>query len=653
MKKTLKAISAEEIKLLNELVDNLINLANDDAVAAIKKMRSLAKNRSFAKQKQLYATVMSKLGEYYGRHGKLDQASKLFEQMINYGRKHKIKRIENKALSNLAVCKAQMGDFMDAVETWKLLLSRDKNLEQRIHLLNNISAGYGYVGDGGLSLQYGFDALNLAEDNNLELLKVSPLINIGTAYERDSLHQKALDYWLIAMELAKKYDQIHSLHHVLNNIALAYSALGNKDLALQYAFESYNIRENHSFSGELASPLNNIGFIYETNDDLDQALEYYQRALKLYRQSKDMASMANCLANFGSIFSKKGDLATAQEYLEEAWETVNATDAQAIKIRIGSMLAELYAKLGDFEKAYEYMRVSSERENEHYEKLMKNSISVNEANYYKRKIEHQSDAYRLQNKELRKKNKLIQKATRDLQESNTALNDTVEVLNWLVSVISHDVRAPLANFNRVLAMMLDGSFDQSEHVEILESLKRSGENVFKLVDEMLDGIRLQRRKLNLNVDLVQQDLVPILKSVFAIYLPIAMQKRIALNYDFGSEKILALVDADLFKIVIRNLLNNALKFTDEKGAVTISTALVGDMVELSVSDTGRGMDSKTLQALQDGMILNSAKDNLRDGIGLGLALCRNAIKRMNSSLDITSSPGKGTTIRMKFPSSAK
>jgi signal transduction histidine kinase/Tfp pilus assembly protein PilF len=653
MEKLLKPLTKNELELLKKLLENLIEMNNEDATNAIAQMTHLMANRSFHKHKKLFAELLGKLGEFYGRHKELEKAISYFEELVEYGRKQKSKKIENKALSNIAVCNAQMGRFMEAIETWKEQLSKSRDIEHKIHLQNNISAGYGYIGDGGLSLQHAFDALRKAEENNLEILKISPLINIGTALERDSLHQKALDYWLEAQNLARKYKQTQSLMNVLNNISLAYSALGNMDLALKYACECLELQKERGFPKDMAAPLNNIGYIYETSNDLDSALDYYEQALEMYRQSTDFAPMANCIANFGSVHIKKGEIEKAQEYLEEALRIVNSTDAQAIKIRVMNMLADVYAKRGFFDKAYEYMRKSSDGENEYNAKLKQNSIVINEANYYKRKIEAQAKAYRKQNIELKRKNSLILETTNDLEERNAMLNDTVEVLNWLVSVISHDVRAPLANFNRVLAMLLEGSFPEEEHTEILQSLKKSGENVFKLVDEMLDGIRLQRRKLDFSAELMQQDLVPILMSIFAIYLPIAMQHRIDLNYYFATEQIAAVIDADLFKIVIRNLLNNAIKFTPEQGKVDIRVENLDDMVQISVSDNGKGMDEKTLQALQSGMVPRTGIENLRDGIGLGLSLCRNALQRMNSGLKIESKPGKGTTISMSFLQSPK
>lgn len=648
MNKNIKVPTDQEIELLNSYMDNLIEMSKEDAGKAIAKMTQLAKNRSFNKHRKLYSDIMGKIGEYYGRHGELEKAIAHFEELVEYGRKYRIRRVETRALSNIAVCHAQTGKFLEAVETWKDILAKSKETENKIHMLNNISAGYGYVGDGSLSLQYAFDALNKAEDNNLEILKISPLINIGTEFERDNLHQKALDYWLEAMELAKKYKQTPSLINVLNNISLAYSALGKKDLALKHAFECLELQDERGFPRDMAGPLNNIGYIYETSGDMDKALEYYQQSLDAYRQCRDVAPMANCIANFGSIYMRKADLEKAQKYLEEALDIASTTDVQALKNRIINMLAELYAKRKLFDKAYEFLRISLDWENEYNANLKKNSISINEANYYKRKIEGQAKAYRKQNIELKRKNKLILETTNDLEERNAMLSDTVEVLNWLVSVISHDVRAPLANFNRVLGMLLDGDIAKEEHDEILHSLKKSGENIFKLVNEMLDGIRLQRRKLDLSVELIQQDLVPIVMSIFAVYLPIAMQRRIDLNYYFAEEKIEAVIDADLFKIAIRNLLNNSIKFTQAKGTVDIRVENLGDMVQISVSDNGKGMDEKTLQILREGMVPKAGNEDLNDGIGLGLTLCRGALMRMNSSLEIESTPGKGTKIYMKF-----
>ena len=649
MKKVLKALTDHEVLLLTELKQNLLTMDYEDAQAAAKRIDHLVKNRSFGQHKELHESLLATTGEYYGRSGQLNKATMIFEQLVLCARKNRHKQMEYKALANLAVCNAQMGKFLDALETWQKILKKSKEIEHRIHLLNNISAAYGFIGETSLSQQYAFEAMKLAEENKLEELKISPLINIGTAYEKESLHQKALDNWHIALDLSRKYNLQHSLKNVLGNMALAYNALGETDLALKYEHESLKVREDHAIPAEMAAPLNNIGFIHETAGELELALEYYEKAMQMYRQTNETASMANCLANFGSIYIKKQDYPTALSYLKEALETANMTESEPVKIRITRMLADAYAYLGDYQNAYIHVRDSADKSSEHEKKVKSNTISINEANYYKRRIELQKEAYRRQNKELKKKNKIIHEATTELQTRNAALQDTLEVLNWLVSVISHDVRAPLGNFTRVITMMQDGSIAEDQHAELLDNLRKSSENVYKLVDEMLDGIRLQRRKMDVNVNMRKQNLVPILMSIFAIYLPISTHKRVDLNYEFSAEDIEAVIDADLFKIVIRNLLNNALKFTDAKGEVKITVAQIGENVELCVVDNGRGMDQNTLQRLRDGLSNSESEESAhQDGIGLGLVLCRKAMLSMNSSMEIDSSPEKGTRIKMVF-----
>ncbi|MDD4147630.1 MAG: tetratricopeptide repeat protein, partial [Candidatus Cloacimonetes bacterium] len=302
----LAIISDSEITLLNELVNTLIDLANEDAEKALQQMLYLVENRSFSKQKRLYADVMNKIGEFHGRNGRIEQATEVYNRMLEYVRQGKMKKMEFIALSNLSLCKAYSGKYLEAIETWKLLLIKNIDAEERFHLLNNISAAYGYIGENSLALKYAFAALHIAETHNLEEFKISPLINIGTAFERDLMHQKALDYWLVALDLAKRANSLQNTFNILSNISLAYNALGNKELALQYAFESLELRRKSAFQKEVAAPLNNIGYIYETNGDPDAALEYYEKALKVYRQSTDTMAMANCMANFGSIYQMKG-----------------------------------------------------------------------------------------------------------------------------------------------------------------------------------------------------------------------------------------------------------------------------------------------------------------------------------------------------------
>ena len=164
---------------------------------------------------------------------------------------------------------------------------------------------------------------------------------------------------------------------------------------------------------------------------------------------------------------------------------------------------------------------------------------------------------------------------------------------------------------------------------------------------MLDGIRLKRHAMDFNIKIDSQNIVPILNSVMEIYQPMASQKKISLSFSAQDPKIYAIVDGDLLKILVRNLLNNAMKFTDVDGSVSITASTAENKVRIEISDNGIGMNATALDNLRKG---KGIKRNSGDGsIGLGLVLCQDALKRMKGTLRVDSTQGEGTRIVILLP----
>jgi signal transduction histidine kinase len=474
------------------------------------------------------------------------------------------------------------------------------------------------------------------------------MINLGTAYERGEENEKALNSYHEALELACEYKLVHRQYEITNNLSVCYVSTRDYDKALHYAFESLELRKEYTTEIKLATPYNNIGSIYENSGDFEKAFQYYNLAVGLYRKDAVSLSLVNCIINLASVHMKQEHYDTALQHLAEAVGIMEHMDGPPLKARIASMYADVYAGMQDYARAFEYQRENSEILRAKLKRLKENSISKNEAEYYRKKIEKQAQIYKEQNSELKKKNRIIRKTTKELRDGYRNLSDTVEMLNWMIGVITHDVRAPLANYYRIISMMLDKDIPASEHEDYLKSMKKSSENVLKLISEMLDGIRLQRHNIDSKLNLETCNIVFILASLIDIYQPIAKQKSINLVCNYASDEIVTKVDSDLLKIVVRNLLNNALKFTPEGGEVTLDARVHENIVQITIEDNGVGMKSSEIAALRRGQSIKGNSATKEGGIGLGLILIRDSLKKMKGELKIESKPGKGTkfTIRL-------
>lgn len=648
--KKLLTISPEEISELTELHKNLNTMPSKEAEYAVLRIRSMLEQRSFSEQGDLYESLMMRLGEYYGRKGEKELSIEILSELLEYAQKHNLKDLMLHVKSNIAINKAMCGQYWEALDVWKESLNETQDPKRKINLLNNICMAYGNLEDFNTAIKYGYRGLDLAIQNDLEEMKISPYINLGSSYMYMEDYPKALKNLQAALALAEKYRVNRSLPDVKNNISLIYNALKETDKALEYAFDSLETLESEYPEANKGNPQNNIGFIYETAGHLAEALKYYHIAEESYKKTSASPALANTILNQASIHEKLGNYDLALAKIKEAEIVIKDMNAPLVALRIPKLYSKIYAEIHDFEKAFIHQSKFREVLEQRLEYQIKNSISKNEAEYYLKKIEDQAQSYKKQNSELKSKNKIIRQTTKELKESNRNLSDSIQALNWIVSVITHDVRAPLSNFGRVLGMMLSGDIDSSEHQEILQSLKRSSDNIYKLIDEILDGIRLQRRKLDEKTELQIQNVVPILQSIVSIYKPIAKQKQITLTCRYDSEKVMAKVDSDLLKIVMRNLLNNATKFTPEKGEVTLRVIPKKDWVELILSDTGIGIDKQTLKDLRKPRNQGSARKLHKDaGIGLGFSLCRDSIRKMNAQFEIDSIPKEGTTIKILLP----
>jgi signal transduction histidine kinase len=642
-----KQLNDQDIYQLRQLRESIVEMPHDEAEAAIVKIKEYLKEYDFSSALELKYSLMMKLGEIHGRNSEVEDSAEYFKTILNSPDAQAFTILIRKASANLAITYALQDLYREALDIWYTLLKDEKDVDLKLNLLSNICVAHGIIGEYHDSIHNAYQALELADKHGLPERRMDPLQNLGAAYEKMGEPQKAMKYWLETLDLSRKYKSVRREFESLGNISLAYVQLKEYKKALSYAFDALKLRKKHLPEESLGISYNNIGFVYENAGDMENALKYYKMGEQWYQKLRRNSALAHCYLNQASLYLKMGDLSKSLIKLNEASEIENALIVMQNNSQITAMYAKVYAALGDYQKAFEYSEKNNRILEDNLNNLRKTTISIKEADYYRGKIEDQARQYKEQNTELKAKNRIISASTKELKEINKSLAENVEVMNWLISVISHDVRAPLSNFGRMLTMMISGEFPREEHDEVLTSMKHSSDSIVKLINEMLDGIRLQRQNMSFHTTIELQNIVPILYSVMEIYQPMAMQKKIRLSFNAQTKEINARVDADLLKILVRNLLNNAMKFTAENGAVTIKARVLQNKVEIVVEDNGIGMHESALSDLRKGQGIARSKSD--GSLGLGLVLCRDSLKRMKGSIKIDSEPDKGTRVRILLP----
>jgi len=245
--------------------------------------------------------------------------------------------------------------------------------------------------------------------------------------------------------------------------------------------------------------------------------------------------------------------------------------------------------------------------------------------------------------EKKKAEEAIRKYSEDLRESNASKDK-------MFSIIAHDLRTP---FNGLLAFsdILSNDYDslsKDEVLEYIEVIRNLSRNTFNLLEKLLQWSRLQTGRMEFNpVKLsFQEQVEPILGLLSAN----ARGKSIELTGNI-EKGLTILSDQNMVHAVIRNLASNAIKFTPENGSVTITAqAISGNMAEITVSDTGVGIEPENLKNLFRVENQHSTKGTRGEtGTGLGLILCKEFIERNGGSIRVESEPGKGSRFIFTLP----
>jgi len=218
------------------------------------------------------------------------------------------------------------------------------------------------------------------------------------------------------------------------------------------------------------------------------------------------------------------------------------------------------------------------------------------------------------------------------------------------SIIAHDLRSPftsLLGFTKLLDDDLS-ALTQEQIRKIVGTMRKSTLNLYALLENLLEWSRLQRGFITYTPEPVM-----LLQKVMietALYMESANKKGIAMSYEIP-EDVIVIADEYMLGGIIRNLVGNAVKFTPNNGRVVISAKPVpSGLVEISVKDTGIGMNPKILENLfkLDAYTKRRGTDN-ESSTGLGLILCNEFIEKHGGKLSVESREGIGSALSFTLP----
>jgi signal transduction histidine kinase len=263
------------------------------------------------------------------------------------------------------------------------------------------------------------------------------------------------------------------------------------------------------------------------------------------------------------------------------------------------------------------------------------------------KLLQQVDFDKQELKKLNESIDLILEKTEKTVEENSTLERGNMIKDKLLSVISHDLRSPISSLQVLLNLFNTNNLPQKELFDFIGKMLSRVENAATMLTNLLQWSQSQLSGIKPIFSKV--DIQSIIDDSMSFYLMQAEQKHITID---NSSKLSAFVTADIemLKIILRNLISNALKFTFENGTITLKAVRQDKEVIVSVKDTGMGVSEENMAKMFAGSNFTTLGTGKEKGTGLGLMLCKDFVEHNRGKIWLESKEGEGTTFYFSLSS---
>ncbi len=568
---------------------------------------------------------------------------------------------------------------------------------ERASLLTRMANVHKRIGKFDKSLDEYLAAINIAI-----MIKDSSLIsaiynNLGLLYYEFKDYDKALKYHQLNLDIIKSADIKGNFSITLMNIGIVFLAKKDYYIALDYYKQSLDLIQNTTNTFDKLTLLHNIGVVYEKTSRLNEANNYYQKALQIEKEIGEKSLKVYTLQGIGNVLVKTGKFNEGEHILLESIQLAEEIGDLPKQSLVVLNLQNAYEKRGQYKNSLKYLKLYLKLKNnildlekvkqittleqkykaekreyqiaflENEQALQNLELAKNELENKKKSIQRNvliiavflilllAMYYAFVNKKRKKINQILQKQNKkiliqrkEIAEQNDQLLESNETKDRLFQIIAHDLRSPIVSLDNITQLIPYWIEKQDYEAlgELSQTLELSVGNVLSLMDDILNWALNQQGEFPFNPKKFK--LGEQISKTIEVYQPIAEMKKIELKFDYN-EDIFVFADINMLQTVIRNLLNNAVKFTPEKGKVVVKIERNSSVAKVKISDSGIGIDKEKKDLVFQ--IAKKPNEGTRGelGKGLGLFFCKEFVTMNNGNIFIDSDIGKGTTITFTIP----
>jgi signal transduction histidine kinase len=614
----------------------------------------------------------------------LAKSRALSDEAVTLAENSNLPGLKGLAYRSMASVYRVSGDYssslkLDNMSLESSMLSKDTSMIARAY--NNVAHDYHDLGEYDESYYYftqGYKFAQVAKDSFIMAVTIH---NVGRVFKELGQYNRALDHLQISQRMSRQINDREGEPYSLDEIGDVLLRQGNYDSALTTLFAALKEGRKLQLTGLLPKTMSSIAKTYMQKGDYENSLKYYDTTYTLYSRNKDNYGLAEVELGRGDVYQKQHRYDDALESVNKSLAQSKKLNARVLEIQCFNQLSSVWEMKGDFKKSLAYYKRFKQLEDTLFSQDMQAKLLRDQIRFETESKDSQIAALSQQQESTegalkrrefvqnilvvvmalsgillfsvyrsgqrrRQINTLLVRHQKETEKRSEELERLNQVKDKFFSIISHDLRSPINALSGLLDLLDKGAVNSSELPKHIKELKTRFNHTRALLNNLLDWTLLQMDKLNLQKGKI--DLKKLVDENIQL-LADTPGKEISLINEVAPNTI-GYADSNTINLVIRNLITNAIKFTNDKGEVKVNAVAQGNEWVVSVKDNGVGMATEVLTILFDKTSPYTTRGTANEkGTGLGLILCKEFVEKNGGRIWVESAEDYGSTFYFTLP----
>lgn len=632
----------------------------------------------------------------------LEKALILADEIIRIGKEKNSPRRAGYGHFYIGMSNMGLGNWQEAKKAFLTAIEAFREIGDSLSVATaSDRVGYAFRRQGYLSesLKYHLHGLKLREAHGASALNIgNSYAGVGGIYYQLKEYDAAIQHYQRAFALRKSSNDTMAMALSMKGLGRFYRTMGVYDSSLYYLNNSLGLFQRKRSVTHIYDNYKELGLLFRALGRLEDAERTFLKGLTIAERS--LGRVAFFELELGKLYLEMKNHNKAQvQFLSSRNHFINSQNPEGLQ-EVSLLLSELAKKQGDYEKALSYLETYSQLKDSLYIRESNQRLAELRTSYEVEQNEAEIENLRKERKfrtrernslfvgilalvifiialyyAIRQRAKAFKKLLAEKNKSDALLKEKEELyenlqntqaqlvqseklasLGQLTAGIAHEINNPI-NFISANSHALQLDFEELEpHLQKIENGKSNVGFLTQEIQELIEGIqrgatRTKEIVSNLSSFTRQSDgrfekanLHEGIDTSLAI-LNSKMKDRITIHKHYGK---IPEVECQYLRInqVLLNLINNAIDAIEGEGEIHIGTALVGEMIKISITDSGAGISKEAMKKIFEPFYTTK---EIGKGTGLGLSISYGIIQNHNGRIDVQSLPGKGSTFSIYLP----